>query len=227
MEAAEVERLFAELKFKCDIRRPPDERRCGQFQAGWQDATRRTKAYAPKTLARLTWRNLGYRFGEREGPRPLDEIEAVYRILEQRYSSLWVPRSSEDHLLQAYWQRVRGRVYVEVPIGGTGGAGNWPAGGSRRRLDGVRFPAATDAALVRFTLSAFQARVSSGAVELIEVKRSLNRPVIGQIIAGRDMFRRQYGASVCRLVVVCGQTDTALEWVCQQNEVTVETVSPG
>lgn len=35
-----VERLFTELNFKRDVRRPPDDARCVQFRAGWEDANR-------------------------------------------------------------------------------------------------------------------------------------------------------------------------------------------
>jgi hypothetical protein len=155
MKPAEIERLFAELKFTCDVRRPPDDARGRQFRAGWEDATVRREDYAEATLSRLTWRNLGYRFGEHEGPRPAEAIEALYRVLEQAYSRLWVPRSDEDHLLESYWRRVGGRVYVEVPIGAAGGPGDWPAGSTRRRLDAVRFSNAADPAIVVFPCPSF------------------------------------------------------------------------
>lgn len=41
--------------------------------------------YAEPTLTRLTWRNLGYRFGQSEDPQPSDTLDAVYRILAQAY----------------------------------------------------------------------------------------------------------------------------------------------
>jgi hypothetical protein len=63
MTTSEVEQLFEQLRFEKDDRNPPDERRRGQFKAGWEDATVRGKVYAENTLQWLTWRNLGYRFG--------------------------------------------------------------------------------------------------------------------------------------------------------------------
>src|SRR6266849_4574696 len=95
MKRAEIERLFSELKFACDVRRPPDEARRRQFRAGWEDSTLRKAQYADATLSRLTWRNLGYRFGEHQGPQPVEAIDAIYRTLEQVYTRLWVPRSHE------------------------------------------------------------------------------------------------------------------------------------
>lgn len=224
MKSPEVERLFAELKFACDIRRPPDKARARQFRVGWEDATTRQRTYGQAVLSRLTWRNLGYRFGQHEGPRPLDAIDAIYQILAQAYSRLWVPRSYEDHLLHAYWRRVGGRLYVEVPIGAAGGLGDWPVGSTRRRLDGIRFLNAADSAIVRFAMPEVRARIESFAVELIEAKPSLNRGAMGQIIAGRDMFRRQYGVAAQRSVIVCGSTDGALAWACGQQGIDVEVV---
>jgi hypothetical protein len=61
-------------------------------------------------------------------------------------------------------------------------------------------------------------------MEIIEVKRSLNRPVIGQVIAGRHIYTRQYGGTVVRSVVVCGQGDAALKSVCQELDIVVEVV---
>jgi hypothetical protein len=148
-------------------------------------------------------------------PQTVDQIDAVYACLAERYGNLWVPRSSEDYLLQGDWQRVGGRVYVEVPIGGSDGPKEWAGGSSRRRLDGVRLPGASDPAILRFSSEAFHQRVRSEPLELIEVKRSLNRPVIGQVIAGRHIYTRQYGGTVVRSVVVCGQSDSALKSVCQ------------
>lgn len=223
MKPADIEGLFADLKFDRDDRRPPDEARREQFRTGWEDAAVRGKGYAKATLRRLTWRNLGYRFGEAWGSQPSQTIDAVYKVLARKYETLWVPRSNEDHLLLSYWRRVGGRLYVEVPIGGPGGPGKWPPGCTRRRLDGVRLTDVQDPAIVRFSTGEFRQRIRRANAELIEVKSSLNRLVIGQIIAGRDMFGREYDWAPQRSVVLCAESDTALEWVCQQHDIVVET----
>ncbi|MBS1263441.1 MAG: hypothetical protein MAG715_00622 [Methanonatronarchaeales archaeon] len=64
--------------------------------------------------------------------------------------------------------------------------------------------------------------VEEGFVELIEAKRKVNRPVFGQVVAGRDMFKRHYGSKVDRSVALCNVPDPAMEWVCGQNGVGVE-----
>jgi putative restriction endonuclease len=80
MKPVEVERLFTELRFQRDARRPPDDSRRIQFQRGWQDATVTQTGYAESTLGRLTWRNLGYRFGQRDGPQSLDDRRRVSSV---------------------------------------------------------------------------------------------------------------------------------------------------
>jgi len=225
MNPSKIEQLFTDLEFDRDDRFPPDRLRRAQFRAGWEEATTRTGKYSAAILRRLTWRNLGYRFGQKQGPRAPNRIDGVYEVLAQRYGTFWIPRSPEDHLLQHYWMRVGGRIYVDVPIGRPSKSADWPPGSGRRRLDGVRLPDAVDSAIVRFSPEAFLQRVQSEPVELVEVKISLNRPVIRQAIAGRHMYTRQYAGTVVRSVIVCRESDSALEGVCQQQNIAVEVVA--
>src|SRR4029077_218714 len=85
MTTSEAEQLFEQLRFEKDDRNPPDERRQGQFKAGWEDATVRGKGYAENTLQYLTWHNLGYRFGRLLGHRSRTEIEETYKIVAALY----------------------------------------------------------------------------------------------------------------------------------------------
>ena len=49
--------------------------------------------------------------------------------------------------------------------------------------------------------------------------------VIGQIIAGRDMFKRDFPGRTLRCVIVCAESDTALKkWVCQKHDIAIEVV---
>ena len=129
-------------------------------------------------------------------------------------------------MLWAYVQREGGSVYAEVPVGGKGGAGDWPTGCTIRRIDGVRVLAGAEPRVVRFSTRDRQHlnALRASAVELIEVKPRLNRGSIGQIIAGRLMFGRQYRVTIGRSVIICGVGDTALEWVCGQEGISVEVV---
>jgi hypothetical protein len=51
-------------------------------------------------------------------------------------------------------------------------------------------------------------------VEIIKIKMSLNQTTIGQIIAGNDMFTREYKVAAKRQVILCSVGDSALEWAC-------------
>ena len=50
--------------------------------------------------------------------------------------------------------------------------------------------------------------------------KSLNRTAIGQIIAGRTMFKEQCGVKTV-IGVVCVKGGSALEWVCKQHGIKV------
>ena len=74
MTSAEVGQVFARLEYRRDVRRPPDERRRGQFRVGWADATvrrrnlrtrhaRKTDLAQPRLPARQTLRPATIRAG--------------------------------------------------------------------------------------------------------------------------------------------------------------------
>ena len=137
----------------------------------------------------------------------------------------WTARTSEDTLLEQYWRQRGGRLYVEVPIGGAGGAGQWPEACTIRRLDGVLFQVGAERAGIFWygeVKTDFEIDLRSLAAELIEVKPALNRGAIGQAVAGRHMFKRQYGVKPGRTTILCRTTDSALEWVCGEEGIRVE-----
>jgi len=138
----------------------------------------------------------------------------------------WTARTVEDFLLEQYSRTHAGRLYVEVPIGGPGGSGQWPGGCTIRRLDGVLFLTSEAASIHRYHAAApiFEADLRRFSPELIEVKASLNRTAIGQAIAGRRMFERQYGVVPRRTVILCRTSDAALAWVCEQEGIEVTSV---
>lgn len=143
----------------------------------------------------------------------------------------WKPRTFEDSLIHKYWQKYNGRIYLEVPIGGNGGRGNWLAGSKIRRIDAVRVPDAAEEehAILPFkeyTEDDFFSYSQDKTIELIEVKTNLNRLIIGQIIAGIDMFERQYAASRIIPIILCIEGDPALEWVCEKRGIHVKIAEP-
>lgn len=147
---------------------------------------------------------------------------------EDRDEFRWTPSTPENHLLTGYWKDVGGIVVPEVHIGDTGPT-EWPADSRSRQIDGVRFSSEYRDEInspTAFSQAQLQDIVSDRHVEVIEVKQSLGRPVIGQAIAAREMFKRDYDPRTIEPVVVCGRGDPALEWVCRQNSIRVEIVEP-
>ena len=137
---------------------------------------------------------------------------------------------SEDKLLNKYWETTGGRLYVEIPIGGQGGEPPWLEGTRRRRIDGVLFPDLPPNPTFpsRFDPQSFPDDLKKSdheKIEIIEVKRHLDRIVIGQVLVAQDMFERQYGVRPTKLIIVCEAADPGQEWVCRQRGIEVKVVS--
>lgn len=140
----------------------------------------------------------------------------------------WTPDTPENRLLTGYWKDVGGIVVPEVHVGDTGPT-DWPSDSRSRQIDGVRFDSSYRDEIntpTAFGQAQLRRIVTDRHVEVIEVKQNLNRPVIGQAIAARDMFERDYDPGTVEPVIVCGRGDPALEWVCRQNGIRVEIVKP-
>jgi hypothetical protein len=136
----------------------------------------------------------------------------------------WTPRTHENRMLLEYWKRVGGRIYTEVPLAGSRGHEEWTAESTTRRLDAVRFPANShQPGLVSFRQgrAEFLEDVEHALAWLIEVKPSINRSAIGQVIVGADLFQLQYGAAPAKSVIVCTGGASALEWVCRRRFIEV------
>ena len=103
------------------------------------------------------------------------------------------PKDIEDALLNRYWERVKGQIHTEVPIGGRTLSNIWPSGSKIRRTDGIRLTIHKNARIASYhdSKQEFHRLIQKHPVEFIEIKRKLNRPVIGQIVAGVKMFERQ------------------------------------
>jgi 5-methylcytosine-specific restriction endonuclease McrA len=70
-----------------DDRLEPDNRRRGQFKAGWADATTRGQTYSETALAQITWNNLGYRMGKAIGPAADELILEIFGELAELYGT--------------------------------------------------------------------------------------------------------------------------------------------
>ncbi len=138
----------------------------------------------------------------------------------------WTPKTFEDHLLHEYWKQVGGLIYAEVEVGNSKRNTFWMKGSKSRFFDGVRLPSSDDweDGIHPFARnkSEFSERVVGQPVELIEIKGKLNRPVIGQALAGYDMFKKDYPSGKITNVVICKVRDPALEWVCKRRNIVVK-----
>lgn len=139
------------------------------------------------------------------------------------------PSSGEDWSLLRWWRQHprRGWLWTEVAIGHLG-PGAWPNPRSHRRIDAVHIPGHPVRKVRRWDndIEAFREAVSGAEVEIVEAKRELNFSVIGQCIAGIDMFTRAYPAHglVRPVAVVRGPLDPALLWVCRRRGIDIDTM---
>jgi len=142
----------------------------------------------------------------------------------------WKPKDLEDRLLLTYYKRVGGRIYTEVSTPWSGGDKDWPSGYSNRRIDAVRLlEPEKQEGVIPFANHGEEVleSVRRKKVELIEIKESLNRPVIGQLLAGYDLFKADYSPSEVKLIALCKYSEPGLEWVCEKRDIGVEIVEPG
>lgn len=135
----------------------------------------------------------------------------------------WEPESIEDQLLEKYWNENKGVIFAEVPVGLSSGRGNWPKGTKVRRIDGIRLkklPGIPNG-IYRATGDFAGFLKNIGQIEVIEIKKTLNRLVIGQAIVGTDMIQREYGDIDIQPVIICSQSDPGMEWVCEKRGIKV------
>jgi hypothetical protein len=129
----------------------------------------------------------------------------------------WDPSSFEDRLLDRYLKDNVGKLFLEVPVGGTNNPLN------ARRIDGVLIPDNTLTVYPpnKYTTEDLQKEINGSSVHLVEAKRTLNRNVIGQVQAGSSLFLRDFNPSNLHPVALCASGEPDLEWVCNQEDIEV------
>lgn len=140
--------------------------------------------------------------------------------------SQWTPNTEEDRLLASYWNKIGGVIVPKVHIGGTNRS-DWPSESSSRRTDGLRFTSEYRDEITPqsiFSREELRDTVQNRHVEVIEVKNNLTCPVIGRVIAMKDMFERDYNPKTTEPVIVVKSGDAALEWVCRRRRIRLEIV---
>ncbi len=91
-----IEETFARMRYDGDDRRAPGERWRGEFRAGWEDVINRGQVYNEFILRRLTWHNLGYRFGQEYGESTPEYINETYEVLAALWERVWGPVSEQS-----------------------------------------------------------------------------------------------------------------------------------
>lgn len=131
------------------------------------------------------------------------------------------PKTPEDRQLNAYWDG-RGSLFTEVGLA----ANHWPERpwgtieSTERRLDGVIWREGPVARRGRVGLQNSLESMRGAAIDIIEVKASLSRGVIGQALVGEWLFRHQVGVSheitVGRNTVLYRNEDPAMSAVADE-----------
>jgi hypothetical protein len=116
-----------------------------------------------------------------------------------------------------------GLIYTEVRVG-QGGIKEYPKGAMPRRIDAVMV-VGVQGTIVPFTqrvISDFLAAVRNHRVEVIEIKRKLNRPAIGQVIVGAKLVEMEYPqVESIRQVILCETSEPVLEMICRELKIRV------
>ena len=68
---------------------------------------------------------------------------------------------------------------------------------------------------------------SKNEFEIIEVKKKLNRVVIGQILVGEFMFKKKYNVKKVKKSILYEKGDDALELFCKENKINLINYSQG
>lgn len=144
-------------------------------------------------------------------------------------------RHNEDELLFQYWRKVGGTIFAEVIIG-RDSLSPWPQKSRPRRIDGVRIISnkhiRTLEDIITFSktnVHDFERAIAGAKIEVVEVKPTLWRGVIGQAIIGVDLLEMVYQNTAYRpasisAVIVCKVSDPLLEQICQKRNIRVEVI---
>jgi len=131
--------------------------------------------------------------------------------------SCWYPNTLEDRLLARYHADHPGALFLELEVGGED-----PVHGPRR-IDGVFVPGERSVVHPRHAYSRQEAldAIRGRPVHLLEAKRTLNRNVFGQVVAGADLLRLDFEPAEIRPVAVCADGNRDMRGVCERHGIHV------
>lgn len=123
----------------------------------------------------------------------------------------------EDRLLKEYWDENPGLLLKEVKVGG--------ARNERlaRRIDGILISQEGKKVYSRnrFDKEKIRSMIDEKSIKIIEVKKKLNRDVIGQAEVASFLIKKEFSPQKVSAVIICGETNQALENYCAYKEIEV------
>lgn len=168
----------------------------------WKGSERREIVDKWLRCREVGWQKMSYK----------EACEGVDEILDGRLPLLhqWRPRPGEDELLERYLSCRGGRAYVEVPI--SGGQGS-----RERRIDAVRVGADGSADIRYYHGPHFVRDRDGSSIEIIEIKKGLNRTVVGQLIVAGDVVPLEWdGIGSVEVVAVVARDDELIHRLCDE-----------
>ena len=123
--------------------------------------------------------------------------------------------SAEDKLLQKYWEQNPGTLFKEVALS------NSEERSRARRLDAIILPTRKKEVYARKDISESELKkfIENSEVEMVEVKKELNRTVIGQILVGGYLLNKYYKPKRITPVIICSKNHSDLEEFCNRNNI--------
>lgn len=125
----------------------------------------------------------------------------------------------EDRLLKEYWNQNPGLLLKEVKIGETRNERR------AKRIDGVLIPQENKKVYSRnrFGSEKIKSMIDEKSIKVIEVKKKLNRDVIGQVDVASFLIKKEFNPKEVSRVIICGETNQVLERYCGYKEIEVYT----
>ena len=126
---------------------------------------------------------------------------------------------NENDLLKLYCSNNHGTSFREVSVGLRNSSKN----SNDRRIDVVRIENDINEKVCKYSTNKdpFMDLVKTDKynIELVEIKKKLNRGVIGQIIVGEYLFKKKFKVNNITKAIVYHIGDSLLEEFCKENQI--------
>ena len=119
--------------------------------------------------------------------------------------------TAEDKLIKKYWKDNPGKLFMEVPVG--------KVRNRKRRIDAIII-SGKENKLCEHQVN-IKEEIEGEIIHVIEAKRKLNRPVIGQIEVGKHLVESEFNPAKVKPVILCGKLHLDLEGYCENQNIKV------